>query len=88
MTQFDEIVQQLIDFNNRHIDDFNELFDRFDEVQTKNEALIEKQESTDKVMDAQHEAIKKNFEDNKALKQALINLTKTSDHQIKELTKD
>lgn len=86
--EFNEAVQAIIDHNNTQVDEFNELFDKYEAVENKNEELLKKQSKTDEVMNAQHKAIKKNFEDNVALKQSLSTLKTTSDHQIKQQNKE
>ena len=86
--EFNEAVQSIIDHNNAQVDEFNELFDKYEAVDSENEELLKKQSKTDEVMEAQHKAIKKNFEDNVALKQRLSTLKTTSDHQIKQQAKE
>ncbi len=88
MSDFNTALQSIIDHNNNQVDEFNELFDKYEEASNNLESLQAKQVETDRVMEAQHQAIKKNFDDNVALKQGMTTLKKTSDHQLTQLAKE
>ena len=88
MIEFNEALQAIIDNNNAHVDEFNELYDKHEALKVQSDELQAKQVDTDRVMDAQHNAIEKNFNDNVALKQGMANLKKTSDHQLQQMTKE
>ena len=88
MIEFNAAVQAIIDNNNNQVDEFNELLDKYEAMSVDYDLLKTKLVETDKVMECQHQAIKKNFEDNVALKRSGEALKKTTDHQLQQMSKE